>query len=56
MKPWEFEANAMVANSKCSPEDARIVVILRWMYLKGDLIPTLTMSDRRAPNRGGRWT
>ena len=23
MKPWEFEANAMVANSKCSPEDAR---------------------------------
>ena len=20
------------------------------------LIPTLTMSDRRAPNRGGRWT
>ena len=39
MKPWEFEANAMVANSKCSPEDARIVVILRWMYLKGDLKP-----------------
>jgi hypothetical protein len=39
MKPWEFEANAIVANGKCSPENARTFVILRWMYLKGDLKP-----------------
>src|SRR5262245_10595309 len=36
MKPWEFEANAIVANGECSPEKALIFVILRWMYLKGD--------------------
>jgi hypothetical protein len=39
MKPWEFEVNAMVANGKCSPENARTFVILRWMYLKGNLDP-----------------
>ena len=49
MKPWEFEANAMVANSKCSPEDARIVVILRWMHLKGDLKP---LADAILRNHG----
>jgi hypothetical protein len=40
MKPWEFEANAMVANGKkISPKEARTYVILRWMHLKGDLKP-----------------
>jgi hypothetical protein len=40
MKPWELETNAMVANGKwSSPEKARTFVILRWMYLKGDLRP-----------------
>jgi hypothetical protein len=27
-----------------------------WDPRVGDLIPILTMSDRRPPNRGGRWT
>ena len=30
--------------------------ILGWHDANSDLIPTLTMSDRRLPNRGERWT
>jgi hypothetical protein len=37
--PWEFEADRIAANTKCSAEDARTVVIARWMHLKGDLRP-----------------
>jgi hypothetical protein len=36
---WETEAAVIMNNTKCSAEEARTVVILRWMYLKGDLRP-----------------
>jgi hypothetical protein len=49
------------------PYDAERVGQLRMMLIEARkrklseglarrLIPTLTMSDRRLPNRGGRWT
>jgi hypothetical protein len=34
---WEIEADAIMNKTKCSAEMVRTVVILRWMYLKGDL-------------------
>jgi hypothetical protein len=36
---WEIEADAIMNKTKCSAEMVRTVVILRWMYLKGDLRP-----------------
>jgi hypothetical protein len=36
---WEIEADAIMNKNKCSAENVRTVVILRWMYLKGDLRP-----------------
>ena len=36
---WEIEADAIMNKTKCSAEKVRTVVILRWMYLKGDLRP-----------------
>jgi len=39
-KPWDVEVEAMVAGpNKIAPELARTFVIMRWMYLKGDLRP-----------------
>jgi hypothetical protein len=36
---WEIEADAIMNKNKCSAELVRTFVILRWMYLKGDLRP-----------------
>jgi hypothetical protein len=36
---WEIEADAIINKNKCSAEMVRTFVILRWMYLKGDLRP-----------------
>jgi hypothetical protein len=36
---WEIEADAIMNKNKCSAEMVRTFVILRWMYLKGDLRP-----------------
>jgi hypothetical protein len=36
---WEIEADAIMNENKCSAEMVRTFVILRWMYLKGDLRP-----------------
>jgi hypothetical protein len=36
---WEIEADVIMNKSKHSAEMVRTFVILRWMYLKGDLRP-----------------
>jgi hypothetical protein len=36
---WEIEADAIINKNKCCAELVRTFVILRWMYLKGDLRP-----------------
>ena len=56
-------ATEVLPNSRSEPVDSNAELAHCFLrlanlpnYALDRLIPTLTMSDRRAPNRGGRWT